>query len=234
MRMAGFYFISYYNYFNMYGTELPEQIPGTHENIYGGFWLRLGSLMLDGIFCLPVTAIVVLIQFLGPSAYAMSIIPLLVFNLWYAVYLPARYGATPGKLVVGLTILKVNGEAIGLKEAIMRNVVTLGISIFSMCVMLLALSRVDADTYTELGWIDRSKYLMTLVPLGFTLQSWMSNVWIYSELIVLLTNKQRRAIHDYVAGTVIVQTKYMKLIREYINPMPPADDRTGNPEAQPV
>ncbi len=216
----------------MYSTELPEQIPGTNENIYGGFWLRLGSLMLDGVFCMPVTAIVLFLQSFGSSTYAMCIIPLLAFNLWYSVYLPARYGATPGKLVVGLTILKVDGEAIGLKEAFMRNIVTLGISIFSMCIMLLALYRVDADTYAELGWIDRTKYLMTLVPLGFTLQSWMSNVWIYSELIVLLTNKQRRAIHDFVAGTVIVQTKYIKLVREYINPTPSTGDQIENPEVQ--
>lgn len=228
MRSGWLLFYTLLQLLYMYPAELPEQIPGTNENIYGGFWLRLGAMMMDGMFCLPVVFIALFVQSFGPSAYAMSIIPLLAFNLWYAVYLPARYGATPGKLVAGLTILKVDGEVIGFKEAFMRNAVSLGISIFSMCVMLLALSRVDTDTYAGLGWINRSKYLMTLVPLGFTLHSWMSNVWIYSELIVLLTNKQRRAIHDYVAGTVIVQTKYMELIREYINLAPPADDQAGN------
>jgi uncharacterized RDD family membrane protein YckC len=30
-------------------------------------------------------------------------------------------------------------------------------------------------------------------------------VWVLSELVVLLSNKKRRAIHDYMARTVVVR-----------------------------
>ena len=32
----------------------------------------------------------------------------------------------------------------------------------------------------------------------------VGNVWICSELVVLLLNEKKRAIHDYLAGTVVV------------------------------
>lgn len=207
----------------MHPNEVPHQIPGIPDNIYGGFGLRLGSLLLDGLFCAPIALLAMYIQSFGGEAYLLSILPLLAFNLWYAVYLPARNGGTPGKLVAGLTILKTTGQPIGLKEAFLRNIVTFVISILSVFVMTTALSAADMDTYRSLGWLERSRYLMSMAPLLFTVYSWANNVWFYSELIVLLTNKQRRAIHDFIADTVIVKTKYLPQIQAYINP--PSDSQ---------
>jgi hypothetical protein len=33
-----------------------------------------------------------------------------------------------------------------------------------------------------------------------------------------LTNKRKRAVHDFIAGTVIVRTKYLEQIRVAMNP----------------
>jgi len=30
-------------------------------------------------------------------------------------------------------------------------------------------------------------------------------IWIWSELITMMFNERRRAIHDYMAGTVVIQ-----------------------------
>jgi uncharacterized RDD family membrane protein YckC len=207
----------------MHADDVPHQIPGIPDNIYGGFGLRLGSLLLDGLFCTPVALLAMYIQSFGGEAYLLSILPILAFNLWYAVYLPARNGATPGKLIAGLTILKTTGQPIGLKEAFLRNIVTFALSIFSVFVMTTALFAADMNTYTSLGFLERSRYLMSMAPLLFTINTWINNVWFYSELIVLLTNKQRRAIHDFIADTVIVKTKYLPQIQAYINP--PAEDQ---------
>ncbi len=58
---------------------------------------------------------------------------------------------------------------------------------------------------------------MSLSPIFFLIYTWVSNIWIYSEFIVLLTNKRKRAIHDYIAGTIIVKAKYIDEIREAMN-----------------
>jgi uncharacterized RDD family membrane protein YckC len=214
----------------MQPNEVPHQIPGIPDNLFGGFGLRLGSMLLDGLFCAPIAVIAFYVQSLGRDAYLISVVPMLAFGLWYSVYLPARNGGTPGKLVAGLTILKTTGQPIGLKEAFMRYIVTFVLSLFSVFVMITALSAADMNTYTNLGWLERARYLATLAPLLFTIVNWANNVWLYSELVVLLTNKQRRAIHDFIADTVIVKTKYLPQIQAYINP--PADHQTDTATTQ--
>jgi hypothetical protein len=36
------------------------------------------------------------------------------------------------------------------------------------------------------------------------------SVWLYSEFLVLLTNKKRRALHYFMAGTVVIRTGVAK------------------------
>jgi uncharacterized RDD family membrane protein YckC len=38
-------------------------------------------------------------------------------------------------------------------------------------------------------------------------------VWFVSELVVYWSNSKRRAIHDYIAGTVVVRTDYLENLR---------------------
>jgi uncharacterized RDD family membrane protein YckC len=201
----------------MTDKETPLQIQGISESLYAGFWTRLGSLFLDFIFILPVVSLVQYLNGLSKSIFFYTIVPNLLFSFWYNAYLPKKYGATPGKLLVGITIIKLDGQPIGWREAILRHIVLWGLTILASAIMMLTLMEADDETYTSLGWLQRSQYLMSLSPLFFKLYSWTSNIWIYSEFIVLLTNKRKRAIHDFIAGTVIVKTKYVDKIREVMN-----------------
>jgi len=42
------------------------------------------------------------------------------------------------------------------------------------------------------------------VPSWYRTLNILQNIWIWSEFVVLLTNAKRRAIHDYLAGTVVI------------------------------
>jgi len=59
--------------------------------------------------------------------------------------------------------------------------------------------------------------LLSLSPEFFIIYSVAINIWIWSELLVLLTNRRKRAIHDFMAGTVIVKAIYVDKIRETMN-----------------
>lgn len=202
----------------MDNKQTPLQIEGISDNLYAGFWIRLGSLLLDTIFMLPIIFLILYINGLGKNVYFYSIIPNLAFALWYNIYLPKKYGGTPGKLVAGVKIIRLDGEAIGWKEATLRYSVMLILAILSSIWMINCLLQADEATFTSLGWLQRTQYLMTLSPGFFKFYNWASNIWIYSEFIVLLTNKRKRAIHDFIAGTVIVRAKYVDQIREAMNP----------------
>ena len=202
----------------MNNTQIPLQIDGMTESIYAGFWSRFGSLLLDFLFILPVLAMTLYLNGLGKNMYFYTIIPNLAFGLWYNIYLPKKYGGTPGKLVVGIKIIRLNGQPINWREAILRHIVLFILTILSSIMFVSCLLSADDSIFTNLSWMGQSQYLMTLSPVFFTVYTWTTNIWIYSEFIVMLTNKRKRAIHDFIAGTVIVKAKYIDNILEAINP----------------
>lgn len=202
----------------MNSKQTPLEIEGISESLYGGFWARLGSLLLDGVFMMPVILLTLYLNGLGKNIYFITFIPNFLFGLWYGIYLPKKYGGTPGKLVVGMKIIRIDGEPIDWKESILRYSINLVITLFSVIMMTVCIVRADDSVFTSLSWIKQSQYLMTLSPSFFKVHTWISNIWIYGELAVLLTNKRKRAIHDFIAGTVIVKTKYADRIRAAMNP----------------
>ena len=36
----------------------------------------------------------------------------------------------------------------------------------------------------------------------------MQQIWIWSEFVVLLFNRRKRAIHDFIAGTVVILKEF--------------------------
>ena len=214
----------------MDNKQTPLKIEGITDNLYAGFWIRLGSLLLDTLFMLPVIFLTLYLNGLGKNIYFYTLIPNLAFGLWYSIYLPKKYGGTPGKLVAGVKIIRLDGEAIGWKEAILRHSVLLALTILSSIWMTSCLLSADDETFKSLGWLQQTQYLMTLSPGFFKFYNWASNIWIYSEFIVLLTNKRKRAIHDFIAGTVIVRAKYIDQIREAMNTSATSTDNVSTDE----
>jgi uncharacterized RDD family membrane protein YckC len=141
-------------------------------------------------------------------------VPSLIFGLWYYIYLPKKYGGTPGKLVAGITIIRLDGESIGWEEAILRHIVLAALTLAGIIIMISALRQADEATFMSYSWWRQSQYLLSLSPKSFNVYTWATNIWVYGEFIVLLTNKRRRAVHDFIAGTVIVRKKYLKEISQ--------------------
>ena len=197
--------------------QTPLTIDGLRESLYAGFWIRFGSLLLDLLIISPVIFIVLYLNGLSKNAYFYTVIPLLGFHFWYNIYLVQKNGGTPGKLISGLTILKKDGADLTWREAILRHIVTFVLTIFVAIVTIIALTHSDTEYYESLNWMKKQEYLMTLLPIYFTLYTWTSNIWTWGELFVLLLNKRKRALHDYIAETVIVRTKYIDKMRVAMN-----------------
>jgi uncharacterized RDD family membrane protein YckC len=194
--------------------ELPVEIEGMSESIYAGFWSRIGSGLLDALFTIPVVILILYINAQGLSIYYYTIIPSLLFTVWYHVYLPSVYGGTPGKLIVGIAIVRLDGQSIDGTDALLRYSVTLFLSILGIIVAIVSLYQADEKIYMSLSWLQRAQYLNSLSPVFFKFNMWVSNLWFYSEFIVLLMNPRRRALHDLIAGTVVIKAKYFEKIDE--------------------
>jgi uncharacterized RDD family membrane protein YckC len=197
--------------------QIPLTIDGINEDIYADFFVRLGSILLDFLILAPFYILVLYLNGLNTNAYYFTFIPNLAFHFWYSVYLVKRYGGTPGKLVSGIKILKIDGTDVDWKEAMLRETITLVLTICYMFITLLALSKVNNHQYESLSWREKTDYLRSFTPFLFMVFRWVSVIRNSSELVVLLTNVRRRSLHDFMANTVVVRNKYIGRIREAMN-----------------
>ena len=180
---------------------------------YAGFWPRLASMLLDCLIMLPLIALVSW----GKSHYRLFdiyyFIPGILFELFYSVYLVKRFGGKPGKLITGIRIRKLNGEPVAYREAILRYFPDFLFGLLLDISSLVALFHMSDVEYFSLSKIARYDRIIELAPSWYQTMKLLSQVWFCSELIVLLTNKKRRAVHDFIAGTVVV----------HVSPSPGAD-----------
>ena len=96
--------------------------------------------------------------------YYIVMLPSLFFTIWYYVYLVKKYGGTPGKLIVGIKIININGDDIDLKGAFMRYIVSIGIAIFTFIIIISILQDADEGVYKSLNFWKRSVYIGELNP----------------------------------------------------------------------
>lgn len=173
---------------------------------YAGFWSRLGALLLDVLIMLPLSALVLW----GSERYRLFdlyyFVPGTLFSLFYGVYLVRRFGGTPGKLIVGVRIRKVSGEPVGYREAFLRYLPEFLLGTLMSVALLISVFHISDSEYYTLSFMERAKRMIELAPPWYKPLQIIQNVWVWGELIVLLTNRKRRALHDYIAGTVVVQT----------------------------
>lgn len=194
--------------------RIPISLEGVYESLYAGFWLRLGAMLLDVLILLPVWGLVGYINYQYVDSYYYTLVPSLLISFWYGVYLVKRYGGTPGKLLLGITILRIDGNDVTWREAMLRELVTIVFSLGYAALTIFALSLVDRVEYQEIPWRQKQRYLESVAPITFGMYRWLSGAWFWSELIVLLFNARKRALHDFIAGTVIVKTRYIAAIRK--------------------
>jgi uncharacterized RDD family membrane protein YckC len=174
---------------------------------YAGFGPRLASGFLDLIIWLP---IIFLFRW-GTNKWRLfevyNFMPSLALSLFYYVYLVRRFGGTPGKIMVGIRIQKLNGDAVGYREAFARFLPNFIFAVLiPLCLMMSLFQMTDAE-YHSLSFLERGQRIIALAPFWYQPLSWAQSIWVWSEFIVLLTNNKRRALHDFIAGTVVVHVE---------------------------
>ena len=189
---------------------LPLHLPNITEKIYSGFWQRFGAFWLDAIISIPVTVAIQIINNQGRLNYFYTIIPSYLFFFFYYIYSVQRWGGTPGKLICGIIITKKDGTKAGWREAILRHAVSLALGVFFIPAYIMAITQMTNAEFSLLTYLERSSRIMELMPYWHQYVNWANQIWIWSEFIVMLTNYRRRALHDFVAGTVVIKKKYRK------------------------
>ena len=172
---------------------------------YAGFWRRFGAFWLDALCLAPLTAIVLYLSTTTRYFHALWLVPGLLFGLWFNAYLVKRYGGTPGKLMMKIRVAMVDGAAVSGKAAMLRYSVMFALSAASSVALVMASLAMGDELYLSLGFMRMNTVLVEQAPLWYPAVNVALQVWIWGEFITMLLNKRRRAVHDYMAGTVVVR-----------------------------
>jgi uncharacterized RDD family membrane protein YckC len=169
---------------------------------YGGFWRRLGANWIDGLVMAPSALGLVYCSTRSRIAEIALAVPLAAMPLVYEMVLLGRYGQTLGKMAAGLEVRRLDGGRIDWARAWRRCMVQALFAISTAALTVVFYYSLTDAEYGALGWLGRAAKFSAWRP--YQVISNLALVWSWSELLVLLLNKRRRALHDFIAGTVVV------------------------------
>ncbi len=107
-------------------------------------------------------------------------------------------------MVTKIKVTNPDGRSISLIQSLLRSSVDILLAVLIVIAEIMAISHVNAIEYLTAEWVDRVEYLTPLYPSWHELVIILLNIWVWGELVVLLLNKRKRAIHDFIAGTVVI------------------------------
>ena len=165
---------------------------------YQTFAPRLGALLIDMFIFLPLGIFDVWIKEanISPMLYYIW---LPILNLAFPIYTIAThslYGQTLGKMATKVKVLDVAEKPITFQHAFLREFPQL---IFNFSLMFIAVPQ-----FSE----NEGNFNFSTNPFGSFLFIVMM-VYGFANIIVFLYSDKRRALHDYIAGTVVVKTDRM-------------------------
>lgn len=131
-------------------------------------------------------------------------VPSLLINLGFHVYLVGRYGGTPGKLMMGLRVRRLDGSNVDYWTAFLRYSVLFLFLLLDVPAKYLAVTSITDGEFLALGRMARMELIAHHMPSWDSLVNICLQVWVWSEFVVLMTNEKRRSLHDFVAGTVVI------------------------------
>jgi uncharacterized RDD family membrane protein YckC len=165
------------------------------EDRYRTFWARATAGFVDVLVFIPLRIANKYVDV--PQRDHVSLIFWLIFStsvvFMYSVVMHAVFGQTIGKMAAHVKVFDVSEQRIpSLWQAALRDV---------------------GDIVVGIAWLGYLVYLVSVNQYfpGHGIYSLFSRVvndawlvWFVLELATMFTNNKRRAFHDYIAGTVVV------------------------------
>jgi len=169
---------------------------------YSTFGPRFWTGTVDACVIWPLSFVLTLLFTLHLPT-AVSVVLIIIQNLaWlaYTVVMHAKYGQTVGKMVCKVRVVDHGTEgAISVRQACLREGIPLLLSfgLVAYEVYMLCVGKFSDEPQAQ-GEMAKSAAFWWLAALPM--------LWFFAEVVTMLTNEKRRALHDMIAGTVVVRT----------------------------
>lgn len=174
---------------------------------YATFWQRFGAMWIDFLVLLPVILLQGWLESFSKVMAVILVIPMAAVYCAYIIFCHGRFGQTVGKHVMGIRVVRTTGERIGWREAWLRSTFEVLVSVFGVVASFIALASIADTDYYGVGWWQRAQNLQGHTPAWFGWTDIALDFWMWSEVVIMLTNRRRRALHDFIAGTVVVSER---------------------------
>ena len=169
---------------------------------YSTFGPRFWAGFVDSCVLWPVGFITEALLFLDIPRSLAALVMVVQSLAWllYTVVMHARYGQTVGKMVTKVRVVdcrtegKISWSQASLREGLpmLLSLGGLGYEVFSVLTGRFSPSAVASGALVT----TRSFQLFAILP----------GLWFLAEVLTMLTNEKRRALHDFIAGTIVVRT----------------------------
>ena len=173
---------------------------------YQTFWRRFSAGWIDTAIFLPLFFVDRWV-WKNLSQQPLALIPWFLFDsvvgLAYSILCHGLWGQTVGKRLLGIRVLDVSEAKLSLMQAALRDLFLLISLAASLVTNLPAVAR-GQDPY------DQAKLAHDGLPLMALLFGYASLGWFIAELATMLFNDKRRAVHDYIARSVVVRDPLLR------------------------
>ena len=177
-----------------------------NEIKYAGFWLRLCSIFIDFIL-IDIPLLIFWKKSLAISketviaAYIIYPIILCGIHLWFLT----KYGGSPGKLIMNIRVRKVNGSNITFLNAFRRTSIDILYSLLGVFCFIILIDKFDYTIFKTGSLKEIGKQWPILYPHWYKISARIYDFYFWGEVLILLTNKKKRAIHDFLGGTIVIK-----------------------------
>ncbi len=182
----------------------------TPDMRYGGFFPRFWALIIDGLLFYPLNFLFDWAIEQSRLSWTLLVLPNGLLLTSYTIIFHRYWGRTIGKMIAGVRVVQTNGRALLWKHAVLRDSVSILFTLlWSMSVWIILFDMPD-EQYLAPEEGRRVESVLKEQSTLTTLWGCGGLIWGIAELVTLLTNDKRRAVHDFIAGTVVIRKRKEK------------------------
>ncbi|MEI6712626.1 MAG: RDD family protein [Verrucomicrobiota bacterium] len=171
---------------------------------YAGFWQRLIAGLIDFFVLLIPSAAIALLSGSSKTLAFICETPLGLLYWGYTFYFLSKRGQTIGKQAICIRVVNIDGSKITQTTAFRRCIVDLCIGIISTIGALWGIACISPEEFVSLTWTTRNLAIQKFQPNFIRWVDIASTIWVCSEVLVVIFNVKKRALHDFIAGTVVI------------------------------
>jgi uncharacterized RDD family membrane protein YckC len=169
---------------------------------YGAFWPRVGASLIDTLVVAPVIFGVMYFNIVSWKSTGLLILANIVV-IAYKPFMEYGYGATLGKMALGLRVVDLQLGQPNLNNVLLRNIFHIAGSILSLIVTVIIF---NASGFEEIsGYMEYAVFSQNFASLQTV--NYVTSAVLLIDAIVLIADEKKRSLHDKIGGTCVTDGK---------------------------